>query len=91
MNCLTIRWIIYVSKNLPDTFNQASFPGDDGGLGACGGSVINSKWIVTALHCVVESLDVQSFEDLVVVPADKTFVIVGDHNLNDRDETDITK
>jgi len=46
---------------------------------------------VTALHCVVESLDVQSFEDLVVVPAEKTFVIVGDHNLNDRDETDITK
>ena len=46
---------------------------------------------MTALHCVVESLAVQDVNDLVVVPADKTFVIVGDHNLNDRDETDITK
>ena len=70
---------------------ELSFSLDEEVNKSCGGSVVNSKWIVTSLHCVVESLNVQDVNDLVISSPANTYVRVGDHDLKDRDETDITK
>ena len=63
----------------------------DIGIFACGGSIINSKWIITALHCVVKDIFVPTVEDLEVYPASDIGVFIGDHQLSVVDETDITK
>jgi len=60
-------------------------------ISACGGSIINSKWIVTALHCVVKDLNVSTVADLEVIPAANTYVWIGDHQVSVDNETDITQ
>ena len=63
----------------------------DLGIGLCGGSIINSKWIVTALHCVVKNISLATFDDLEVFPVIDTRLIVGDHHLLEENETGIKK
>jgi len=52
--------------------------------------VINSKWILTALHCVVKDIEVPVAE-WEVYPVSRVFVIVGDHQLSVNNETEITR
>merc|ERR1739838_631376 len=60
-------------------------------ISACGGSIINSKWIVTALHCVVKDFNFSTVADWEVIPAANTYVIIGDHQVSVDNETDITQ
>eukprot|EP00090_Calanus_glacialis_P035508 TRINITY_DN60610_c0_g1_i1.p1 TRINITY_DN60610_c0_g1~~TRINITY_DN60610_c0_g1_i1.p1 ORF type:complete len:292 (-),score=36.49 TRINITY_DN60610_c0_g1_i1:58-819(-) len=53
----------------------------------CGGSIINSKWIVTTRDCVVKDFDVVTLEILEVYPVSDTFVLVGAHQLTANNET----
>jgi len=49
----------------------------------CGAAIINSKWIITAAHCVVNPLG--------AFPPNNFTVRIGDHDLLVQDESDLVK
>jgi len=56
-------------------------------IGSCGGSVINSKWIITAQHCL--ALDKITF--MGVVPVDEVKVYLGLHEILNPNPTGLNK